>query len=168
VMDVVEAEPALDAETIVVGGAVAALGVDHLLVLDLVGDLATDAAIRAERIDLLVRIGDAGLVLVQHHRRHQRAGRAGLHAFAAGHACRFPHRGIEGEYDLGLMAAIGHPHDVIDLHLAAGAHAQATLDAGIEIDAHRGVTAIAMPALCRREPAFGDLDLFGPVPEFRI
>ena len=51
-VDVVEAEAALDAEPIVVGRAVAALGIDHLLVLDLIGDLAADAAERAERIDL--------------------------------------------------------------------------------------------------------------------
>ena len=66
------------------------------------------------------------------------------------------------------MVAIGHADDVIDLHLAAGAHAQAALDAGIEIDAHRGMAGIALPALCRRETAFGHLDLFGPVPEFGI
>ena len=66
--------------------AVAAFGIDDLLVLDLIGDLTADAAERAQRVHLLVGIGDAGLVLVQHHRRHQGAGRAGLHAFAAGDA----------------------------------------------------------------------------------
>ena len=167
-MDVVEAEAALDAEPVVVGRAVAALGVDHLLVLDLIGDLAADAAERAQRIDLLVGIGDAGLVLVEHHRRHQRAGRAGLHAFAAGDAGRFPHRVVEVEHDLGAVIAIGHADDVVDLHLAAGAHAQAALDAGIEIDAHRRMAGIGLPALGGGETAFGDLDLFGPVPELRI
>ncbi len=167
-MDVVEAEAALDAEPVVIGRAVAALGVDHLLVLDLIGDLAADAAERAQRIHLPVGIGDAGLVLVEHHRRHQRAGRAGLHAFAAGHAGRFPHRIVEVEHDLGLVTAIGHADHVVDLDLAAGAHAQPALDAGIEIDAHRRMAGVGLPAFRGREPALGHLDLFGPVPEFRI
>ena len=167
-MDVVEAEAALDAESIVIGRAVAALGVDHLLVLDLIGDLAADAAIRAQRVDLAVGIGDAGLVLIEHHRGHQRAGRAGLHAFAAGHAGRFPHRIVEVEHDLGAVIAIGHADDVVDLHLAAGAHAEAALDAGVEIDAHGRMAGVALPALGGREAAFGHPDLFRPVPEFRI
>ncbi len=66
------------------------------------------------------------------------------------------------------MIAIGHADHVVDLDLAAGAHAQPALDAGVEIDAHRGMAGVAMPALGRRKTAFGHLDLFGPVPEFRI
>jgi len=66
------------------------------------------------------------------------------------------------------VAAIGHADHVVDLNLAAGAHAQAALDAGIEIDAHRRMAGIALPALGCRETAFGHLDLLGPVPEFRI
>ena len=145
-MDVVEAEAALDAEPVVIGRAVAALGVDDLLVLDLIGDLAADAAEGAQRIDLPVGIDDAGLVLVEHHRRHQRAGRAGLHAFAAGDAGRFPHRIVEVEHDLGVVIAIGHADHVVDLDLAAGAHAQAALDAGVEIDAHRRMAGIGLPS----------------------
>jgi len=85
-MDVVEAEAALDAEPVVIGGSVAALGIDDLLVLDLIGDLTADAAERAQRVHLPVRIGDAGLVFIEHHGWHQRASRTGLHTFAAGHA----------------------------------------------------------------------------------
>ena len=40
------------------------------------------------------------------------------------------------------MAAAGHADHVIDLHLAAGAHAKPALDAGIEIDAHRDMAVI--------------------------
>ena len=167
-MDVIEAETALDAEPVVVGRPVAALGVDDLVVLDLVGDLTADAAERTQRVDLPVGIGHAGLVRVEHHRRHQRAGRTGLHAFAAGDAGRFTHRIVEIEHDLGVVVAIGHPDYVIDLNLAAGAHAQAALDAGIEIDAHGGMAGIALPALGVRKAALGHPDLFGPVPELRI
>ena len=57
---------------------------------------------------------------------------------------------------------------VVNLDLAAGAHAQAALDAGVEIDAHRGMAGIALPALSGRKTTFRHLDLFGPMPEFRI
>src|SRR3984957_9693797 len=167
-MDVIKSKPSLDAEPVVIGRAVAAFGVDDLLVLDLISDLTADAAERAQRVDLPIRIGDPGLVLIEHHRGHQRTGRTSLHAFATGHTGRFPHRVVEIKHDLGVMIAIGHADHIIDLHFAAGAHAQATLDAGIEIDAHRRMAGVPLPAFCGRETAFGDLYLFGPVPEFRI
>src|SRR5436853_6378021 len=94
-MDVVETETSLDAEAVMIGRAIAPFGIDHLFVLDLIGDLAADAAERAERIDLPVRIRYAGLFLIQHHRRHQRAGRAGLHAFAHSAAGSFAHWIVE-------------------------------------------------------------------------
>src|SRR6266404_786125 len=127
-VDVVETKTALDAEAVVVGRAVAALGVNDLLVLDLIGDLTADAAEWAERVHLLVGIGDAGLVLVQHHRGHQRAGRASLHAFATGDAGRLTHGVVEVEHDLGVVIAIGHADNIVDLDLAAGAHAETALD----------------------------------------
>src|SRR5437764_1700406 len=167
-MDVVETEAALDAEAVVIGRAVAAFGIDHLFVLDLIGDLTADAAERAKRIDLPVGIRDAGLFLIQHYRGHQRAGRAGLHAFAAGDAGRFTHRIVEVENDLVTVIAIGHPDHVIDLDLSARALAQPALNAGIEVDAHRRMAGVTGPALGGGETAFGHLDLFGPVPEFRI
>ena len=56
VVHIVEAEAALDAEAVVVRRTVPALGVDDLVVLDLIGDLAADAAEGAQRIDLPVGI----------------------------------------------------------------------------------------------------------------
>ena len=168
VMDVVETKAAFDAKSVVIGRTVAAFSVDDLLVLDLIGDLAADAAIRAKRIDLAVWIGDPGLVLIKHHRGHQCAGRASLHAFATGDAGRLSHRIVKVEHDLGVVVAVGHADDVVDLHLAAGTHAEAALDAGVKIDAHGRMAGVALPALGGREAAFGDLDLFGPVPEFRV
>src|ERR1700722_517391 len=168
VMDVVEAEAAFDAESVVVGRAVAALGIDHLLVLDLIGDLTAHATVRAQRVDLLVRIGDASLVLIEHHRGHQRAGRTGLDAFAAGDTSGFSHRVVEVEYDLGTVIAVRHADDVVHLHLAAGAHAQPALDAGVKIDPHGRMAGVAVPTLSRGKAAFRHLDLFRPMPEFRI
>jgi len=89
-MNVVEAEAALDAEPVVIGRAVTPFRIDDVVILDLIGHLAADAAIGTQRVDFPVRIGDADLMLVEHHRRHQCAGRTGLHAFAAGDAGRFP------------------------------------------------------------------------------
>ena len=85
-MDVVKTKTALDAEPVVIGRAIAAFGIDDFLVLDLIGDLAADAAERTERVDLPVGIGDARLLVVEHDGRHQRAGRTGLHALATGDA----------------------------------------------------------------------------------
>ncbi len=167
-MNVVEAEAALDAKPIVIGRAVTAFGVNHLLVLDLVSHLAADAAERTERVDLPIGIGDARLLVVEHDGRHQRAGRTGLHALAAGDTGGLTHRIVEVEHDLGVGIAIGHADHVVDLHLAAGAHAEAALDAGVEIDAHRRMAGVGCPALGRRKAAFGDARFLGPVPELRF
>ena len=70
VVDVVEAEAALDAEPVLVGRAVAALGIDDAVVLDLVGHLAADAAIRVQAVHLAVRPGHALFRLVQVGGRH--------------------------------------------------------------------------------------------------
>jgi hypothetical protein len=51
VVNVVEPEAALDAQAVVVGGAVAPVDVEDLVVLDVHRGLAADAAIGAERID---------------------------------------------------------------------------------------------------------------------
>jgi hypothetical protein len=52
--DIVEAEAALDAEPVLVGGSVAAAHVEKLVVLDVIGELATDAAIGAYAVHLAV------------------------------------------------------------------------------------------------------------------
>ena len=89
--DVVEAEAALDAQPLVVRRAVAALDVHDLVVVDVVGELAAHAAVRAHRRDLLVDRREVRVV-----RRRERAGRARLHAFAAGDTGRLAHRIVAG------------------------------------------------------------------------
>ena len=79
--DVVEPEPALDAEPLLVGGAVAALDGDQPFAADRIGDLAADAAIGAHAVHPPV-----GRRRADRRLRHQRACGAGLHALAAGHA----------------------------------------------------------------------------------
>ena len=105
IADIVEAEAALDAQPVLVRRSVLAADVDELVVLDLIGELAADAAIRAHAVDLAVGLAFVDVVVVDQRRRHQRAGRAGLHAFAAGDAGRGAHRIVEVEHDLFAVAA---------------------------------------------------------------
>ena len=128
VLHVVEAVAALDAEPARVRRAVLALHEQNLVRLDVVGELAADAAVRADRLHLLV--GDD---LPDFAGRHERPGRTGLHALAAGDARGFAHRIVEVEHDLRVRAAEGVADDVVDLFFAAGAHAAAALDAGVEV-----------------------------------
>ena len=151
-MHVVEAEAALHAQPVLVRGAVPAGDGDDPIVLDLIGELAADATIGADAVDHAVGLAFVNVVLVHHGRRHQRAGRAGLHAFAAGHAGRRAHRIVEVEHDLFEMAAAGHADNVVDLHFAAGADAEIALNAGVEIDRHRYVAAVRRWHLDRLAP----------------
>ena len=142
IVDVVEAEAAFDAQPLLVRRAVLAGDVKQLVVLDVIGELAADAAIRTDAVNRAVGFTLEDVVGVDQRRRHQRAGRAGLHAFAAGHAGRSAHRIVEVEHDLFAMAASGHADHVVDLHFAAGADAQIAMDAGVEVDRHRRMAAV--------------------------
>ena len=171
VVHVVEAEAALDAKPVRVRRTVLAGDSDDLVVLDLVGELAADAAVRADAVDRAVRLAFVDIVLVDHGRRHQRAGRAGLHAFAAGDAGRVAHRIVEIEHDLLEMAAAGHADHVVDLDLAAGADAEIALDAGVEIDRHRDMATVGLGNLDRLalgEAAGLDLLALGDFPELGV
>ena len=70
-----------------IGGTVATLDMDDAIVLDVIGQLAADAAIWTDRGHGLIRHDEIGIV-----RRGKRAGRTRLHAFAAGYARRLAHR----------------------------------------------------------------------------
>ena len=177
---VVEAEPPLHAQAVVVGGTVPALhrgddlavsptvGLALGVVPELVGDLAADPAIRAHALHLfeLEPAVDAGLV--DQRRFHQPAGGARLHALAAGDAGARAHRVVEVEDDLRVHAAVGHADDVIDLHFPTRPHAQVAVDAGIEVDPHRGVARVRRDHGTAREPALGDVQALRPLPQLRI
>ena len=165
---IVEAEAALDAEPVLIGVAVAALHEGDLLVLDLIGELTTDAAIGADRVNLAVDLAAAVLGdRVDDRFRHQRAGRAGLDALAAGDAGGASHGIVEIEHRPGSNAAKRHADDVVDLNLAAGPDAQPAFDAGIEIDRHGGVGKIGLDdAVGGKARGLDPLSL-GPVPEWR-
>ena len=157
---VVEAEAALDAEPAVVGRAVLAVDPEDLVVLHVEGELAADAAIGADALDLLGR-----RLLADLPGRHEGAGRAGLHAFAAGDAGALAHGIVEVEDDLVARAPASHADDVVDLYLPAGADAARAMDAGIEVDRHRRVAEVGCRRLARREATRGAPHALRPVPK---
>src|SRR5208282_320365 len=168
VMHIVEAEAALDAEPRMVCRARPALGIKQLVVLDLEGDLAAHPAIGADAVDLAVRFLGEALARVEHGRGHERARGAGLHAFAAGNAGALAHRVVEVEDDLRMMAAPRHADHVVDLDLAAGADAEIAVDAGVEIDAHRGMAVVLGGRGANRETRELDRECIGPAPELGL
>ena len=138
------------------------------VVPELVGDLAADPAVGAHALHLVELEPAVDAVLVDQRRLHQGAGRARLHALAAGDAGARAHRVVEVEDDLRADAAVGHADDVVDLHLAAGPHAQVAVDARVEIDAHRGVARVRGDRGPAREPTLGHVHALGPLPQPRL
>ena len=92
VVDIVKAEATLYAKPPFVGRTIDAVNVFDPTILDLERHLAADAAKRANALNFAVEIfAVAGARAFGHRRRHQRAGWASLHAFAAGDAGRRAH-----------------------------------------------------------------------------
>jgi hypothetical protein len=123
-LQVIEAEAALDAQPSLVGRAVAPLDLHDPVPLHVVGQQAADPAVRADGVD--AALGDRGVAAaacIHQAGRHQRAGGAGLHALAATDAGALAHGIVEIEHDLRMRPAPGQADDVVDLHLAAGPHA---------------------------------------------
>ena len=84
---IIEPEPAFYAQTAFVGRTFDTVDPGDLVVLDLERQLTADAAVGANALDLAVEIlAVADQVFIDGRRRHQRAGRASLNAFAAGDA----------------------------------------------------------------------------------
>ena len=162
---IVEAEAALDAQPLLVGRAVASVDVEQLAVLQVVGDLAADAAIGADALDFLVGKSGAHTRGVEQIGRHQGAGRAGLHALAAGDAGAGAHRVVHVEHDLRTMAARGHADHVVDLDFAAGPDAEVAVDTGVQMDRHRRMADIGRRRRARRQAALFQIDPVGPLPE---
>src|SRR5438874_4995866 len=136
---VVEAVAALDAEPVVIRWTIFAGDELDLLLGDVISEQAADAAERAYAVHFLLYGLEPGAPC-----RHQCAGRAGLHAFAAGDAGRFAHRIVEIEHRHRAIAAVGVADDVIHLHFSAGAHAARALDAGVEVHRDRRVRDIRL------------------------
>ena len=162
---VVEAEAALDAQPLFVGRAVPPVDIEQLAVLQIVGDLAADAAIGADALDPVVRKFGAHAGRVQQVGRHQGAGRAGLHALAAGDAGAGAHRIVHVEHDLRAVAALGHADHIVHLDFAAGPNAQGAVYAGVQMHRHRRVAYVRRRGRARRQAAFLQAGPVGPLPE---
>ena len=163
VIDVIEAEATLDAQPLVIRGTVAPFDMDDPVFLDVVRDLAADAAVRTHRGDFRVDRAQKRLV-----GRRERACRAGLHAFAAGNARRQAHRIVQVEHDLRVRRAKRVADDVVHLLLAARAHATRALDAGVEVHRHRRVRHVGRGLRAAREARLADAELVLPVIELRV
>ena len=90
VMYIVEAITALDAQTVAVGGTVAAFDIENTIVLDVKSKLTTNPAVRAYRIDLAIRYFHADTI-----GWHQCAGRADADAVSTENARRIGQPNIE-------------------------------------------------------------------------
>src|SRR5690606_26443957 len=131
---------------------------DDLVVLDVVGELTADAAVWADRIDPFV-----GHDLRRVLGRCERAGGAGLHAFAAGHAGGVAHGVVHVEDDFRMTATEGVADDVVDLLLATGTYAARALDTGVEIDGNGWIGQVGVGRQARCEARAGYAHFLGPV-----
>src|SRR6516164_5768005 len=166
IVDVIEAEATLDAEPVLVGRSVAAGDVKKLVVLDVISELAADTAIGTDAVDRAVRCPGKNIARVDQRRRHQRPGRTGLHAFAAGDTGGGAHRVVKIEHNFLAMAAAGHADHVIDLNFTAGTNTQIAMNAGVEINRHRRVRTIGRWRLTTRKAALRDLKPRRDLPQF--
>ena len=149
-----------------IGRTVAAVHTDDQVVLDVVSQLATDAAKRAHGIDFFVDHLGADLGF-----GHQRAGRAGLHALAASHTRAVAHGVVQVKHDFTVRAAHGVAHHVIDLLFTAGAHAAVALDTSVKVHRHGGVRHVSLrllPAQCLQRGAYRHAHARHPVAELAV
>ena len=111
--------------------------------LALADTLRRIAAEGADAFDFMIKIfAVADLVFIGDGGRQECSCRAGLHAFTAGHTTAFTHGVCHIKGWIGIMTPARHADNVIDLNLAASAHAEAALNTGIEIDGHGDMAVI--------------------------
>mmetsp|Transcript_22998 Transcript_22998/g.38834 ORF Transcript_22998/g.38834 Transcript_22998/m.38834 type:complete len:682 (+) Transcript_22998:1800-3845(+) len=123
-VDIIKAKAALDAKPPLVRRAIDAFDIFDAAVLHLQRNLATHATERANALNFAIEIrAVANQGLIHNRGRHQRPGWTGLHTFAAGHTGAFTHRVSHIKGRIAVMAPSRHANHVIDLNLAAGAHA---------------------------------------------
>ena len=149
---VVPAVATLDAQTAVRARLRAAVGVgDPLaLVVDVEGERAADAAVRADRVDLPQLLARADRDVVD-RLVGQRAGRAGGDALAARHAGRLAHRVVEVEGDARVVALEDAADDVVALDVVARADAAIAEDARVVVDGDDRVGVVLAAAEAARD-----------------
>src|SRR5262245_26408239 len=169
VVDVVKAKPSLDAETVVVGRAIAAVGVEEPVPLDVEGQLAAYPTIGAEAFHIAVVPLSEDPALVQTRRGHEGAGRTGLDAFAAGDAGALTHRVVKVEDNSLVGTSARHADHVVDLDFATRSDAESAINAGVKMYGHGRMRAVGLRMVCARgEAAHFQTDAVHPAPEFGI
>src|SRR4051794_29371323 len=151
---VVPAVAALHAQPALVAGLLAPVGErDRLaLVVDVEGQRAADAAVRAHGVDL-AQLGPRPDRHVADRLVRQRARRARGDALAARHARRLAHRVVEVERDAGRVALARAADDVVALDVVARPDAPAAQDARVVVDGDDRVREVLAPAAAPRQDA---------------
>src|SRR5438034_10152376 len=140
-----------------------ALALEDLVVHYLILKQSPDPSVGTDGVD-----GPVGLDLAHVPRRHKRAGRARLHAFAAGDTGGVAEGIVEVEHDLGVLTPERIADDVVDLLLAAGPHATPALYAGLQVRGDVGMQEIRPRLHTRREARLADPEGLRPAIEFRM
>src|SRR5690606_373794 len=104
----------------------------------------------------------------QRERRQQRTGRARLYALAASDTRRLTHRVVDVENDPRGAAAIRVPDHIVDLDLAARAHAASALDARLQVHLDAGVREVRHRLRSHGKTAGAYTELRRPIAELRL
>ena len=134
-MNIVKAKPPLHTKPSFIGGAINAIHIFHTAIFDLQAYLTADPTEGAYTINFAVKIlAISNLIVVCHSGGHQRTRWASLHTFATSYTAALTHwiGHIKGR--VSIMTAARHADHIIHLNFTAGPHAQAALDARIQID----------------------------------
>ena len=159
--DIVEAIASFDAEPALVGRSIAPRDVLDLVVFDVISQQAADATIRADRIHFLINRVEADI-----SRRHQRAGRTGLHTLSTADTGTGSHVVTQIKHDLSMRAAERQADHIVVLLLATGPNTTGALDTALHIDRDRRMREIPGGLVAPPKPALLKLIVIAPMVQF--
>ena len=162
-VDVIEPEATLDAQPVLIRRAVASRHVTDLVVLDVIGDLAADPAVRAHAVDPAVdlRMADACSSTIEDGIRAP-VGQAWTHS---PQATVLPPIGSSMSNTI-FEPTLRYAMPMTSLTCtAAGAHVQIAVDAGVQVHRHRGVAEVGRRARAFREARAAHAHPVRPLPQ---
>ena len=130
-MDVVKTKAALHAQTTVISWAITTIHAHNLFILNVIGDLATNAAEWTNGIYFSVNSLGTNMGFW-----HQRTGRASLYTLTTGNTGTQTHRVTEIKYDLAMSTAHCIADDIIHLLFSASSNATIALNTGVQVHCH--------------------------------
>ena len=110
----------------------------------------------------------ADALRIDQRRLHEGTGWTGLYTLATGDAGAGAHGVMLVEHDSGLVPAVRHADDVVDLYFPTGAHAQGAVNAGVQRDPHGRVAGIGQRCFAGGKAAVADAETVSPAPETGI